>query len=309
MLALRIALAGVFWRSGRTKVVEGRWLEVSDTTRFLFEYEYAGVPLPPDLAANLATWSEHLFPVLLVLGLATRGSALALLGMTMVIQIFVFPEAWWPVHSLWAAMALVLVARGGGVFALDRVVEGAMPARMPGAMIADERTLARLMRGAQAGDKRAYAALLEEAAAWLRRYYQRRIAPAQLDDLVQETLLSLHAKRASYDPARPFLPWLAAIARYRWVDHLRRVYRREEVEWEDRDFAEPPGQEAAAARISLDRLLGELPPAQARAIELVKIEGQSVRDAAASSGQSESLIKVNIHRGLKKLAALVEEAG
>lgn len=119
LLFVRISLAGIFWRSGRSKVVDGSWLEISDTTRFLFAEEYRGVPFPPDLAAPLATWSEHLFPVLLVLGLATRTSALALLGMTMVIQIFVFPEAWWSVHSIWAALCLVLIVRGGGLFSLD----------------------------------------------------------------------------------------------------------------------------------------------------------------------------------------------
>lgn len=119
LLAARVALAGIFWRSGRSKVIEGSWLEISDATRFLFAEEYKGVPLSPDLAAPLAAWAEHLFPVLLVLGLATRLSALALLGMTMVIQIFVFPEAWWSVHSIWVALCLVLIARGGGFLALD----------------------------------------------------------------------------------------------------------------------------------------------------------------------------------------------
>ena len=119
LLFTRLVLAGIFWRSGRTKVVEGTWLSISDTTHYLFAEEYAGVPLPSDLAAVLATVSEHLFPILLVLGLFTRMSALALLGMTMVIQIFVYPEAWWPVHSLWAALALVLIMRGGGSISLD----------------------------------------------------------------------------------------------------------------------------------------------------------------------------------------------
>lgn len=128
LLLTRFALAGVFWRSGRTKVVEGSWLEISPTTHFLFQTEYAGVPLPPALAASLATWSEHLFPILLVLGLATRLSALALLGMTLVIQIFVYPDAWWPVHSLWAAMALVLIARGAGVYSLDTLIGRKMAA-------------------------------------------------------------------------------------------------------------------------------------------------------------------------------------
>jgi putative oxidoreductase len=119
LLLTRIVLAGVFWRSGRTKVEEGSWLSISETTYFLFAEEYAGVPLPSDVAAVLATVSEHLFPILLVLGLFTRMSALALLGMTMVIQLFVYPEAWWSVHALWAALALVLITQGGGQLALD----------------------------------------------------------------------------------------------------------------------------------------------------------------------------------------------
>ena len=119
LLVARIALAGVFWRSGRTKVIDGSWLEISDTTRFLFETEYSGAPLPASLAAPLATYAEHLFPILLVLGLFTRLSALALLGMTLVIQFFVYPEAWWAVHIVWVALAAVLISRGGGMLSLD----------------------------------------------------------------------------------------------------------------------------------------------------------------------------------------------
>lgn len=119
LLFTRFVLAGIFWRSARTKVEEGSWFSISDTTYFLFAEEYSGVPLPSDLAAVLATASEHVFPILLVLGLFTRLSALALLGMTMVIQIFVYPEAWWPVHSLWAALALILIMRGAGSISLD----------------------------------------------------------------------------------------------------------------------------------------------------------------------------------------------
>lgn len=119
LLLTRIALAGIFWRSARTKVEEGSWFTISDTTYFLFAEEYAGVPLPSDVAAVLATASEHVFPILLVLGLFTRLSALALLGMTMVIQFFVYPEAWWSVHSLWAALALILIVRGAGSISLD----------------------------------------------------------------------------------------------------------------------------------------------------------------------------------------------
>jgi putative oxidoreductase len=122
LLFTRVVLAGIFWRSGRTKVEDGSLLTLSDTSFFLFQEEYAGVPLPPTLAAYLATWAEHLFPVLLVLGLATRLSALALAGMTLVIQIFVYPEAWWTVHALWLALALQLVTRGPGDLSLDRLL-------------------------------------------------------------------------------------------------------------------------------------------------------------------------------------------
>lgn len=173
-------------------------------------------------------------------------------------------------------------------------------------MRADEATLARLMRMSQGGDKQAYAALLETCQRWLRNYYSRRIAPAALDDLVQETLIALHTKRASWDASRPFLPWLAAIARYRWVDHLRRLYRADEHELHE-ELIGADDEPAVAARISLDRLLGLLPPAQERVIALVKIEGLSIAEASEMTGQSESLVKVNIHRGLKKLAAIIEK--
>jgi putative oxidoreductase len=122
LLFVRISLAGIFWRSGRTKVDEGSWLSVSDTAKFLFEEEYKGVPLPPEFAAHLATYAEHLFPILLVVGLFTRLSAFALLGMTMVIQIFVYPEAWWSVHMIWVALALTLIVRGGGLLSIDALL-------------------------------------------------------------------------------------------------------------------------------------------------------------------------------------------
>ncbi|WP_417322765.1 DoxX family protein [Erythrobacter aureus] len=119
LLLTRVALAGIFWRSGRTKVEDGSLLSISDQAYFLFEYEYSGLPIPPAIATPMATWAEHLFPILLVLGLFTRFSALSLLIMTLVIQLFVYPEAWWQTHILWVAMAAVLVSRGGGMFSLD----------------------------------------------------------------------------------------------------------------------------------------------------------------------------------------------
>jgi len=122
LLFLRAAVAGIFWRSGRTKIEEGSVFQISDMTYFLFEHEYAGVPLPSEFAAVAATTAEHVIPILLVVGLATRVSALALLGMTMVIQLFVYPEAWWTTHMLWAAMLLVLIVRGGGMFSVDHLL-------------------------------------------------------------------------------------------------------------------------------------------------------------------------------------------
>ena len=175
-------------------------------------------------------------------------------------------------------------------------------------MIADENTMAHLMRKSQLGDKRAYAVLLDECAAWLQRYFRKRVPLHQLDDLVQDVLVSLHRKRASWDPDRAFMPWLAAIARYRWVDHLRRVYRSAEDELGDADAPHDSDEEAVMARMSLDRLFVHLPEKQADVIELVKIEGLSIAEASRRTGQSESLVKVNIHRGLKKLSAMVEKA-
>ena len=173
-------------------------------------------------------------------------------------------------------------------------------------MIADDASMRALMQRAQGGDGPSYAAALHAAADWLRRYFRRKIAPDRLDDLVQEVLLSVHKKRATYDPKRAFYPWLAAIARYRWVDMLRSEYRHAADCLDDGDFAED-WVDPAEGRLSLDAMFAHLPTAQVTAIELVRIQGLSIKEAAAQSGQSEALVKVNIHRGLRKLAALVEE--
>ena len=124
LLVTRVALAGVFWRSGRTKVVEGSALEIDEIQYFIFENEFAGLPLSPDIAVPLAAYAEHLFPILLALGLATRFSAAALLVMTLAIQIFVFPDAWWQTHIVWVAMAAILISRGAGLFSLDAAIAG-----------------------------------------------------------------------------------------------------------------------------------------------------------------------------------------
>lgn len=118
-IPLRLFPAAVFFTSGRTKV-EG-FLHIKDSTWFLFQNDYALPLIPPGAAAVMATAAEHVFPVLLVLGLFTRASALALLGMTLVIQIFVYPGAW-QVHGVWAACFLALLLRGPGRVSLDRVL-------------------------------------------------------------------------------------------------------------------------------------------------------------------------------------------
>ena len=118
-LAARFSIAGIFFQSGRTKV-EG-FLAVTPGAVELFRSEYKLPLVPPEFAAHAAAYAEHLFPLLLVLGLATRLSAAALLGMTLVIQLFVYPDAW-PTHLSWAGLLLFLVGRGGGRFALDRLL-------------------------------------------------------------------------------------------------------------------------------------------------------------------------------------------
>ena len=117
-LASRIAVADVFWRSGQTKV---NGLSIREETFYLFREEYKVPLLPPDLAAYLSTIGEHVFPVLLFFGLASRLSALGLFGMTMVIQLFVVPGGW-PEHILWLSLLTLIIARGPGAFSLDHLI-------------------------------------------------------------------------------------------------------------------------------------------------------------------------------------------
>ena len=117
-LLARIGIAGIFFRSGQTKV-DG--FTITDSTFFLFEEEYKVPLIPPEIAAYMATIAEHVFPALLIVGLASRLSAFALLGMTLVIQLFVYPNLW-PDHALWAAALLYIVARGPGSIALDALI-------------------------------------------------------------------------------------------------------------------------------------------------------------------------------------------
>jgi RNA polymerase sigma factor (sigma-70 family) len=164
-------------------------------------------------------------------------------------------------------------------------------------------TWRRLMVAAQGGQSRAYETLLGELDAWLRRYYARRLPGAAAEDARQDALLAIHAKRQTYVPSRPFGPWVAAIARHKWIDHLRDASRRATVPL-DEDTTSGDRRDTALSAVALDHLLHQLKPAQARVIRLVKLQGVSIKDASDATGQSATLVKVNIHRGLKKLAAL-----
>lgn len=162
-----------------------------------------------------------------------------------------------------------------------------------------------LMVAAQAGHAGAYRRLLSELRGWLTRYYAMRLPPAHIDDAVQEALIAIHEKRHIYDPTRPFKPWLAAIARYKWVDRLRSMARQHADEL-PADVPIGDHESAVTSAALLGQLMANLKPAQAEAIRLVKLEGYSVEEASARTGQSGSLIKVNIHRGLARLAAIIQ---
>lgn len=118
LLAARLAVADIFWRSGQTKV---NGFSIREETFFLFREEYKVPLLPPDLAAYLSTIGEHVFPVLLAVGLASRLSALGLFAMTLVIQLFVVPGGW-PEHILWFSLLLLIIARGPGAISLDHLL-------------------------------------------------------------------------------------------------------------------------------------------------------------------------------------------
>lgn len=173
-----------------------------------------------------------------------------------------------------------------------------------------ESALRPLWLRAQSGDEAAYRKCLALLSARLRAYLKRRLTtlPDEVEDLVQETLLALHLQRGTYDRTIPVTAWATAIARHKLVDLWRRRGRRDllhdPLDEVDLDLLVADEQDAGATR-DLEVLLQELPQAQQQAIMLTKIEGLSVAEAAARSGASESAIKVQVHRGLKRLAALV----
>ncbi|AWW75820.1 DoxX protein [Erythrobacter sp. KY5] len=124
LLMSRVALAGIFWRSYQTKVVEGSLLQIDETQYFIFANEFTGLPISPDLAVPLTVYAEFAFPILLLIGLASRFSAAALAVMALVIQIFVFPT--WAHFFGWdltvLALAAIIISRGPGLFSLDALI-------------------------------------------------------------------------------------------------------------------------------------------------------------------------------------------
>lgn len=173
-----------------------------------------------------------------------------------------------------------------------------------------ESRLKPLWLAAQAGDEAAYREALRRIAQRLRSYLRRRMQslPDDLEDLVQETLLALHLQRGTWDPALPVSAWVLAIARHKLVDLWRRRGRQDALhdplDGVDEALLAQPDAEPLARR-DLGALLAGLPTAQREAIMLTKIDGLSVAEASVRTGASESAIKVQVHRGLKKLAALV----
>jgi RNA polymerase sigma factor (sigma-70 family) len=167
---------------------------------------------------------------------------------------------------------------------------------------ADNRAWDAMMVAAQDGNAPSYHRLLSELTTWLRRYYARRLPPAMIDDAIQDTLIAIHEKRHTYDPSRPFGAWLVAIARYKWIDALRSLKAKPTEALED-DIPAPDHAGLTTSAWSLERLLVTLKPAQSQVIRLVKLEGLSIEEASKATGQSASLVKVNIHRGLKRLTS------
>jgi RNA polymerase sigma-70 factor, ECF subfamily len=177
-----------------------------------------------------------------------------------------------------------------------------------------ESALKPLWLRAQSGDDAAYRQALGLLASRLRAYLKRRLSglPDEVEDLVQETLLALHLQRGTYDPSLPVSAWAVAIARHKLVDLWRRRGRRDDLhdaldEVDEQLLAAEPDDHGA--KRDLEVLLKGLPDTQRRAIVLTKLEGLSVAEAALRAGATESAIKVQVHRGLKRLAALVRRSG
>ena len=174
----------------------------------------------------------------------------------------------------------------------------------------DEAPLKALMLRGLAGDAGAHAALLRAMSGYLRGYFGRRLGAgaADLEDLVQDTLLAIHLRRGTYDVAQPFTPWAYAIARYKLLDHFRRQGVRKTVPLEDAgDLLATDNPEEGAVRRDVGKLLGALPVRQRQLMRDVKLSGLSMDEAAAKSGMSATAVKVSVHRGMQRLIKRVRD--
>jgi RNA polymerase sigma-70 factor, ECF subfamily len=175
-----------------------------------------------------------------------------------------------------------------------------------------EAELKSLMVAGLAGDAAAHRILLDRLSRRLRAYYKGRLArigrsATEAEDLVQEALLAIHIQRHTYDPGEPLTPWVQAIARYKLIDHLRRT-RASLADLPIDDAAEVMARDdhvGVESAFDLHRLLSRLPRRMRQVIQCVKLDGLSVAEAAGECGMSESAVKVNVHRGLRALAASI----
>ena len=173
-----------------------------------------------------------------------------------------------------------------------------------------EVALRELMIASLDGDSAAHGRLLKALSGYLRGYFARRLGPssAEVEDLVQETLLAVHLKKASYDPKLPFTPWAYAVARYKLIDHFRRSRRRMQVPLEDAGvLLSLDTPEEGAVRTDLARLLGQLPERQRVLVEEVRLEGYSVEEAARKRGVTAVSARVMLHRSLQWLNRSVQD--
>lgn len=179
-------------------------------------------------------------------------------------------------------------------------------------MATNEAELKAFMLASLRGDAMAHRTLLKELSGRLRAYYKGKLArigrsAAEAEDLVQEALIAIHTRRHTYDPSEPLTPWVHAIARYKLIDHLRQTRASQgdvPIDEAEDVFAQDDHIGAESAR-DLNKLLNKLPEKMRRAIQSVKIDGLSVAETANRYGLTESAVKVNIHRGLKALAASI----
>jgi RNA polymerase sigma-70 factor (ECF subfamily) len=177
-----------------------------------------------------------------------------------------------------------------------------------------EQELRALMIASLDGDAGSYHQLLERLTSHLRAYYRSRFArighgPTEAEDLLQEALIAIHTHRNTYNRSRPFTPWIHAIARYKFLDYLRRTkltFRDLPIE-EGHELTSDTDTTAIDSGLDLQRLLSEISSKAREAIQYVKLDGLSVSEAAVRSGMSESAVKVSVHRGLKALATRIRE--